>query len=142
MSRIDLLFALQVLIWLVALGAFLCSRGKSIFHPSASYLAFHLVVFIIRPILVHYYGFNHIFDRMGLTPSDDQQIRTLLVSSVSLVVFMVAGHAVGGPAGYATPRPRFSAEEILALKVTIILLLPLLAYSTLKTVQGIEITDV
>jgi len=141
MNLIDLIFLLQILIWAVALGAFLCSPQASIFHPCLGYLVFHLIVFIVRPILVHYYGFNHIFDRIGLTPSDDVQIRTLLVTSLTLVVFMVTCYAAGNArVAYASLQaPQFTPQETLGLKLTILVLLPLLVYSTLTTLKGIDV---
>ncbi len=91
-------------------------RQASLFHPCLSYLAFHLIVFVVRPLLVHFYGFNHAFERMMIEPTDAQQIRTLQVTSLALIVFMTAGLWGGwSKVGFSgLGRPAFSAEQIRA----------------------------
>src|SRR5208283_5391885 len=87
----------QVLVWLIAIGVFAASRQASIFHPVTAYLGFHGLVFVLRPILVYYYDFDHIFEYMRFRPPDEIFVRTLAVTSLALVCFtaacLVAGHS-------------------------------------------------
>jgi hypothetical protein len=137
-DMIDLALAAQVLLWLIVLGVFLASGQASIFHPLSVYLAFHLVVFVIRPMLVHYLDFNHNFVYMLFEPSEEQFIRALAVSSVAFVVFAVTCLAVGWHRpGFPTPAPApFGETQRQALVLLTVLLIPPIAYSIHSNLSG------
>lgn len=79
--------AFQATAWLMIAGAFLCSRRASAFHPFSFYLAFHGVVFVIRPIMEHVFSFQHVFYLMQFYPSEEEIQFTLVLTTVALVVF-------------------------------------------------------
>jgi hypothetical protein len=66
---IEVALGFQVLVWMVVLGVFLASGQATIFHPLGVYWGFHGLVFVIRPLLVHFMGFNSVFYYMGFNPS-------------------------------------------------------------------------
>jgi hypothetical protein len=124
----------QVIIWLIVIGVFLASGQASLFHPVTWYLAFHGLVFILRPFLVHYYGFDSVWIYMRLEPDPEQLIRTLIVSSLGLVVISLTCLFVGRTrlAFAEGSPPAFSREQGVALVLMTITLLPLIAYSIFK----------
>src|SRR5208283_348278 len=125
----------QVIVWLIAIGMFAASRQASIFHPVTAYLAFHGLVFVLRPILVYTFGFNAIFDYMIYRPSDEIFIRTLEVSSVGMISFLAACLFAGRSQLVFASRkpPEFNCIERRALLVTTLVLIPAMVWSIYAT---------
>jgi hypothetical protein len=138
---LELALVAQVIVWLAVLGLFLASGQASLFHPSTVYLGFHMLVFVIRPILVHYLSFDSIWIYIGFHPTETDMIKTLAVTSVALVVFVGTSLAFGRTRNTfpAEPAARFSEFQRQALIVTTVLLVPLMAYSISKSTGG-EVT--
>lgn len=132
---IELALWFQILIWLIVLGVFLVSGQASIFHPLGIYLAFHGLVFVIRPIAVYFFGFNAIWNYMGFEPDAEDFIRTLAVASVGLVVFATMSLIVGraNPQFLKCRLPSLSQTQSRALVIMTIALAPLIAYSIYKS---------
>ena len=131
---IELALWFQVLVWLIVLGVFLISGQASIFHPLGIYLAFHFVVFVIRPLLVYFFGFNAIWHYMVFEPDSDDFILTLAVASVGLIVFATMSLTVGRANlqfAQCVP-PSLSQTQSRALVIMTIALAPLIAYSIYK----------
>ena len=131
MSELDIALVAQAMLWLIVLGIFLASRQATVFHPLAIYLGFHALVFVLRPMLVQWLHFNHEWIYMGIEPSDELQIRVLIITSVGLLVY--AGMALGF--GWTrtefktlVPAP-FTSEQRLAFWWTAAILSPVLLYS-------------
>jgi len=138
-NLVDLALAAQILLWVAVLGVFLASGQASVFHPLSTYLAFHLVVFIIRPVLALCFGFEHEWYYMRIPASERLIFRALGVSSVGLVVFAIASLACGrcrAEFRSASP-PAFTREERRALVLTTLILAPLILYS-IRAVTGGE----
>jgi hypothetical protein len=79
--------------WAVAIGVglFMVWRGQmTLFHPSAVYLAFHVIVFCIRPTMVHFFDFDFVFRYMQLQPKSADMQLALHLSSVGLVTLVGA----------------------------------------------------
>lgn len=136
---IELALAVQLLVWFVILAVFIASGQATIFHPGTVYLAFHALVFVLRPVLVHNFGFDANWEYMIFKPTEGYFVKTLAVSSVALVCFMGAclwtGRArIRFPAKADQP---ITSNERRALLVTTILLLPLVGYSIYATRNGI-----
>jgi hypothetical protein len=124
------LFA-QVLVWLGVILVFLLTRQASIYHPLAVYLGFHGIVFVVRPLLVHYLDFDHEFIYMGLQPNEELLIRCYLVSSLGLVVFAGSVLWFGWcRTDFQNSSPQgFTLEERRALWIVTLALMPIIAYS-------------
>jgi hypothetical protein len=138
MSGFELALVAQVLVWLLITGIFVASGQASIFHPLAVYLFFHGLVFVLRPILVHYLDFNQNFVYMGFEPSESELNLALAVSSVALVVFAATCLAFGWhQPGFPTPEPLpFERNQRIALILATLILIPPIAYSIHSSVSG------
>jgi hypothetical protein len=136
---IDLVLTAHVMVFLAVAFWFLASGQASVFHPAGLYLAFHGLVFVARPILVHCFEFNEIWRYMMFEPTGAQFIQTLGVTSVALVMFVGASVLIGrSDTGFCSASPpTVSLRERNALLWTTILLLPILAYSIYTTREGI-----
>lgn len=129
MSEFDL--AVQ---WIIAVGvmAILLLRGHfSPFHATSFYWLFHVIVFCIRPSLIHYLDFDFAWTYMRFTPAPEHLQTTLLLSSFGLVVFsFVYSFTCQYPKPQAFSMPRaFSIEERRAFYLMLLLLTPLGFYS-------------
>jgi hypothetical protein len=131
---IELALWFQVLVWLIVLGVFLVSGQASIFHPLGIYLGFHLLVFVIRPMLVYFFGFNAIWNYMVFEPDSNNFILTLAVASVGLVVFATMSLMVGRANARFVQNlpPSLSPTQSRALVIMTVALAPLIAYSIYK----------
>jgi hypothetical protein len=128
----------QVLLWFIVIGVFIASGQASIYHPLSIYLAFHAVVFILRPLLVIVLGFNEEWIYMDFEPSAVHLIRSLAASSLGLVIFALTSLAVGRTKtqfSISIP-PQFSNTQLRGLIVTTILLAPLILYSAREAMSG------
>jgi hypothetical protein len=135
---IDIAIAAQVILWLIVIGVFLASGEASLFHPVTWYLAFHGLVFVLRPILVHNFNFDFMWNYMGFHPTDAIFIQTLAITSVGLVVFIGTCLAMSRrkPSFPLPATHEFSSHQKRGLWVTTLLLSPALAYSVYKTNNG------
>ena len=76
---------------LVVVTLFMLVRGQlTLFHPSSIYLAFHALVFCLRPTLVQVADFDFAFNYMGFDPSVEILRKTLWISSGSLLLFIIS----------------------------------------------------
>ena len=139
---IEIALTAQVLVALAVLAFFLASNQASIFHPAASYLAFHSLVFVIRPLLVYCFGFHSIWSYMVFQPTEVDQVRTLAVASAALIVFVGVSLRAGRcRTAFLKQEPfEFSLVERNALLWTTITLLPLILCSVYYTRGGPEST--
>jgi hypothetical protein len=126
----------QVIVWLVVLGLFLTSGQASMFHPLSVYLLFHGLVFVLRPILVHFLGFNAMWIYMGFEPTELQFVRALEVSSFALVVFASVNLMAGWCRTQFSTPPAFSRDQVTALMIVTVILAPLIAYSIKSSLSG------
>lgn len=128
----------QLLLWLIVIGVFVASGQASLHHPLSFYLAFHGLVFVLRPLLVISLGFDEEWMYMGFEPSEAQLVRSLGASSVGLIVFAVATLAGGWTrTDFAVASaPQFSTAQFRGLIITTILLAPLILYSARQAVGG------
>jgi hypothetical protein len=128
----------HVLLWLIVLEVFLASGQASIYHPLTTYLGFHGLVFVLRPMLVHHLAFDGMWHYMRIQPSENQLILTLGVSSTALIAFSLASLLFGRTqTAFATAAPDpFSVNQKRALILTTLLLGPLVGYSIRSLVGG------
>jgi hypothetical protein len=129
------LFA-QLALWLVIWGVFLASRQASLFHPLTIYLAFHGVVFVARPFLVHFLGFDTMWIYMGIEPTEQQFVKALEVSSFALVVFSCVSLMVGWSKTDFNPLPTFRRDQVRALMIVTVILAPFIVYSIKSSLSG------
>lgn len=135
---LDIALCGQVLLWLVVILLFLVSGQASLYHPLSIYLAFHAAVFIMRPLLVHWFGFDTMWHYMVFEPTEAQFLRSLEVSSVALLVFAASCVACGWcqPQFSQTPLPPFTRPQVIALTIVTMILFPIIARSILTSFSG------
>jgi hypothetical protein len=130
---------LQVALFLLVAALFLAWRGASLFHPLALYLAFHGLVFVLRPLLVHLGGFDSQWLFMGFRPTPAQVVETLAVASFALVVFAAASLWTGRvPAHVSRPAPAplaFTPAERQAFHLVLLALLPLALFAAWRDLE-------
>lgn len=128
----------HVLLWLLVILVFAMSGQASLYHPLTMYLGFHGLVFIMRPLLVHWLGFDAMWRYIGFEPTDANFLRSLEVSSVALIVFATATLGFGWcntRFDGLTPPP-FSRQEVIALGIVTLLLSPLILRSIIAGYSG------
>jgi hypothetical protein len=131
LSSFELALGLQIVIWLGVIFVFLLSGQASIFHPLTMYLGFHTLVFVVRPLLIYFYHFDHEFVYMGIQPDEALLSRVLMITSFALVVFAATNLWFGRcdtKFEKQTPAP-FTVEQRRALIILTIALLPIIGYS-------------
>jgi hypothetical protein len=138
-----ILLAGQAAIWLIVCYIFASGRASSIFHPFAFYLAFHGIVFVLRPILVYTFGLEAVFFAMRFYPTAEEFNFTLLLSTAAMLVFGVATWRAQGPPPRFDrgARTGFSRSERHAFAFVVVLLAPLAMYSVLIGIQSTLETD-
>ena len=133
----ELAVAAQALIWLLVGGVFLVTRQASMFHPLTFYWLFHGVVFVVRPLLVYFFGFDSIWNYMIFHPTGEDLVKTLMVSSVALVVFAAASLLAGrSRMKFAEQGEHVTVPEWRALVIVSLLLAPMIAYSIIRGNSG------
>jgi hypothetical protein len=136
---IDIAICTQVIVWLIVCGVFFASGKASLFHPVTWYLAFHGLVFVLRPILVYGFDFDFLWNYMRFHPTNEEFVRTLAISSVGFVVFTGVCMAVdrGRHSSFWGKRaPEFSPLEKRGLLGVTLVFLPVVAYSINATRNG------
>jgi hypothetical protein len=120
-------------------------KQLTIFHPTTVYIAFHTIVFCIRPTLVHLFEFDLVWNYIGFIPSQEELTLSLYLSSAGLIVFCTAFSIVcpySGPKHY-TQDLIFSVGERKAFWTMCALLVPLGMYSIYgSTPEGEHINGV
>lgn len=139
---IEVALFFQVTFFLLVCFAFIGARDSSFFHPIVLFLIFHFLVFVLRPLMVHFLGFTTMWRYMEFTPNEFQFIDTLAVSSVALLVFVLTAWFAG------RVRTEFSVAELppwtlaekRAFLVVLVLLLPIGIYSAIFARGGASFT--
>ena len=121
----------QALVWLAVAAIFLMTRQASLFHPLTVYLLFHALVFVVRPWTVHYLNFDREWLYIRFEPSSEQFIRSLMASSLALLVFAATTLAFGWcrPQFQTAVPESFNPRQKQALLILTMLLTPLIVYS-------------
>jgi len=138
---IDIALLIHTTVWLLIISMFVYSRSSSFFHPLTFYLIFHGIVFILRPLLIHYFDYNSIYNHIGFIPTEEQFVLTLMLSTFGLVVFSFFCWYAGNTEPYFPNGPikRVPPEDFKALIITTIILSPLLAYSAFEALKTVTI---
>jgi O-antigen polysaccharide polymerase Wzy len=128
----------QLLVWLAVVQIFLMTRQASLYHPLSVYLLFHGLAFVGRPFLVYYLDFDREWQYMLFEPTAAQFIYALAASSFALIVFAAASLTFGWcKTEFTTPATEpFTQQQIYALAILTVVLLPLIGYSIKSLYTG------
>lgn len=130
---------LQVAVFF-AVSAYLATRPCfSIYHPAVIYAAFHMIVFVVRPMLAYYLVYDTgMYQMYRFLPSQDVKITAILVSMLGFVVFTLVSTQVGSspvnflPGEAHDTARRTHRQTFIAIAV---LFGPLAIYSLLRGYQ-------
>lgn len=115
---------------------FVRSSAFSVFHPLTMYLAFHGLLFVVRPLLVYVAAYDTIYRAYEFTPSLNDKLTVLLASNLGFLVFAALCLRTGGVA-MRFERSAAVQEERLHLTKPFIwsvaLLGPLVIYSLVRS---------
>jgi hypothetical protein len=126
---------------------FLLHRGYiSVYSGLFVYLIFHFMVFVQRPLIVHYFDLKGAYYYMGYMPTDDVFLKTILVSNLGLLSF-IFGYLWA--VRFQPLKPNFAIPAISPIQrrafvYSFLLLSPLILYSfflayTLRQAYGTEV---
>lgn len=79
--------ALSVLCFLLVSFTYWRLPTFSVFHPLTLYLAFHGILFVFRPIIAWYGGYDSIYRTYQFFPSMSDKITVILASTLGLLAF-------------------------------------------------------
>lgn len=100
----EFLLGFSVVLFLVVLVWYLQQPAASAFHPLTYYLAFHAIVFVVRPIFAWLYDFRMLYDAIGFHPTLWEKSTVLICTNLALVTFAASCIAVGRlPLSFRTP---------------------------------------
>lgn len=135
---IEIALFLQTVLWIFLCRRFLISREASLFHPLAWYLLVHGIVFVVRPLLVHFLQFRRTWYYMRFIPTEAEFIHALLVSSFALIIFFFVLFYAGrcNPEFQDNPKCDDLSQERLAFWITLIILGPATVYSAVISIAG------
>jgi len=127
----DIILYFNFIFWLSIFIVYLRLPCASIFHPATYYLAFHGLVFAVRPLFQSWWNIQQIYDLYQFSASDDIKILSLLVANVGLISFMAFVLTIGGQPFRFLSKPLLSQQERpMALTIVAFLIcLPLIVYS-------------
>jgi len=132
------LLVLNVAVFALVVAAFLRSPACNLYHPLTIYLAFHGLVFVLRPLLSWYYDYAMIYELFRFAPDSYAKNMTLVAANVGLLSFAAASVHFGN-APFRNGFDKFTAIEMNALAKPLwlvsLLLLPLIAWSLYEVWQ-------
>lgn len=109
----------------------------SVFHPFTYYLAFQGLLFVFRPMLAHFRGYDRIYYAYKFMPSLTEKLTVLAAANLGFLVFyFFCTHAGHSRMAFKIDSSRFEERAMLrrVLPIMLILCLPLGIYSLLKGV--------
>lgn len=83
----EVALAFSLITFIVIATLFWRNLSFSVFHPLTFYIAFHGMVFVIRPIVAWYSSFEYVYIVYKFNPSFDNKITALLASNVGFISF-------------------------------------------------------
>lgn len=108
----EFVLLLGTLVFLLTVFHYVNSGVASIFHPITYYLAFHGLVFTLRPLFKYFLDFQGVYLLYQFNPSDEVRTIALLVAILGLVVFyftaLLSGNA---PVRYPSPEQQAATSR-------------------------------
>ncbi|MBK1833642.1 hypothetical protein [Roseibacillus ishigakijimensis] len=129
-------FSICVTIFLVFLKY---EKSFSVYSPLFAYLAFHLFVFILWPLISGAYGYSKIYDKMGISPNNSLLIRTHCATLVGLLFFTIGYYLVTAGRNWTRGsfEKKFPLDNSFSLLVIVLsLCFPLILYSIVYSVRA------
>jgi len=113
----------------------------NIFHPVSVYMAFQLLIFVVRPIVGYYLGYDAMYRGFQFTPSESNRVTVILASNAGFLMF-VAGALYTGNVPMRFNQTAADMAERRNLRAAFlwvwVLLGPLALYSVLASVGQVD----
>jgi len=144
-----LVFHVFVLMFLAML-IYILDEDIGVFSPLFWYGAFHTLVFVIKPIVFYWGEFGFVFSYIGYYPADSDLTRTLVITDVALLSFIVGYYYKSSLSPTKkTAHPRHvldyaaltSKDSITAFFYMTLILLPLIVFSLYSTGSGFSLDN-
>lgn len=123
----DFLLGLSVLVFIGIAVAYLRHPASALLHPATTYLGFHGLVFVVRPIFARVYDYQLLYRAFNFQPSISDKITVILGANLGFLVFMGVCLAIAGQP-LVNRRNRFDELQRRAMRkpfmLAAILLLP------------------
>jgi hypothetical protein len=109
----ELALLASLLAFLAAGLTVLRAPQASLAHPAMLYLLFHGFVFVFRPLLAHFYGFEFVYRLYDFEPSLADKTHALMAATLAMIVFVGASLRLTAGA----PAPLSESFEALRTKL-------------------------
>jgi len=129
---LNLIIISHTLIWIAALFIYVRSSQASLFHPLSVFHLFYGIVFVLRPMEVHWLNFTTVLDVMRYALYDKDFINALLSADLTLIVFQtVMMRKISGWRPTDNRNMQISDTLRLSFRITFCILLPMAVIMTL-----------
>ena len=119
-------------VWAITALVYLQRPCASMFHPLTYYLAFHFLIFVLRPPLVYFREYNVIYRIYEFQPSIEDKVTVLIAANLGLIAFAVMVLRKGS-AAFQFKRTQFDETQRTLLwkpfMITAAVLFPIAALS-------------
>lgn len=92
----DFLLVATVALFAAVVVGYLRHSAAALFHPATFYLAFHGLVFVVRPIFARVYDYQFIYNLYRFQPSLSDKITVLLGANLAMLVFVAVSLRYAG----------------------------------------------
>ena len=126
----------SVAIFIVVTIVYLRQNFSSVYHPITLYLAFHGIVFVVRPLFAYWRHYDFLYRVYRFDPSQDVKSTVIICANLGLLAF-VAGAWKGGNAPlafYQGPADIAHRKRLVPAFLLAIALIAPLAVSSIITV--------
>lgn len=125
-------------VWAITALVYSQRTCASMFHPLTYYLAFHFLIFVLRPPLVYFREYNVIYRVYEFQPSMEDKSTVLIAANLGLIAFAVMVLRKGS-AAFQFKRTQFDeAQRTLLWKPFMISALVLFPIAALSLVSDIS----
>lgn len=129
---------LSLALYVVTVLIYLRQNFASVYHPISFYLAFHGLVFAIRPLFAHFYNYDLLYRVYRFNPTPEVKSTVIIAANLGLLAFLFGAWKSGGAplafhqtAAHTTHRKRL----IPAFLLTVLLVAPI-AIASIRYVLG------
>lgn len=119
-------------LWVLISLMYLRTKWASAFHPVTYYLAFHGIVFVVRPFFQYNYSYHSVYDLYGFYPDEETKGITLLIANLGLISFCLGAYLTGrlSVRFWDDRRLRLQDRALIPLLSALLLAAPIIIYST------------
>lgn len=86
----SILLIASAAIFVAVVAVYVRQGFSSVYHPITFYLAFHGLVFTIRPLFAHWQGYETLYQAYRFWPSPDTKATVIIAANLGLLAFVAA----------------------------------------------------